>query len=47
MNVGGTQRRLDGALTFFGLGGRCPFSFCLSAADLRTLDSGTWERIAG
>ena len=47
MKVGGTQRRLDGALTFFGFGGRVAFSFCLSAADFRTLDSATWERIAG
>jgi hypothetical protein len=41
MNVGGTQRRLAGALIFFGFDARCAFSFCFSAADFRVLDSGT------
>ena len=41
MKVGGTQRRLAGALTFFGFDPRCAFSFCFSAAVFRVLDSGT------
>jgi hypothetical protein len=41
MKVGGTQRRLAGALIFCGFEVRCAFSLCLSAADFRVLDSGT------
>jgi hypothetical protein len=41
MKVGGTQRRLDGALIFCGFDACCAFSFCFSSADFRVLDSGT------
>src|SRR3954452_23456723 len=41
MKVGGTQRRLDGALTFLALAARCLLTFCLASADFRVRDSGT------
>src|SRR3954452_16447712 len=53
MKVGGTQRRLDGALTFLDLAApclltfflasaaRCLLTFCLASADFRVRDSGT------
>jgi hypothetical protein len=41
MKVGGTQRRLDGGLIFFGFAACCAFSFCFWVADFRVLDSGT------
>ena len=41
MKVGGTQRRLAGALNFFGFASAAAFCFFLLSVDLRTLDSGT------
>jgi hypothetical protein len=41
MKVGGTHRRLDGALTFFGFAAWRDLSRCFSSAVFRVLDSGT------